>query len=305
MRGPILLVALGLCLLAFVPLKTNSAPATDSALSLNVVVMDKKGTVLTDVKREDVRLTIGNAPAEIISFERASGPLSVGILLDTSGSTSSDSQKRKLLEGLKHFLSVSDPANEYFLISFREKAGLLADWTSDRAGLLSEFMSMPAKGGTALYDATQLGLQKVITGRYPRRLLILISDGQDSVSKSTFVQTRDWLRHSNIPLYSVLIRSGSDAGSALGVEGASVLEELSETTGARSLAPLPEKPNEFTELFDQIASEVAGQFLFKVSPAESLSTGKWLKVSMKISQTDSAGKRQERFVKTRQGVYKN
>jgi Ca-activated chloride channel homolog len=159
------------------------------------------------------------------------------------------------------------------------------------------------KGQTALYDACWLGTQKLAQAHYPRRLLILISDGNDNASKQKFNKTRDLLKEEGVPLYSIGIFDSVDYGTSLGMEGQGILDELSNLSGALALFPRldSEKPKQVKEVFGLIANEVASQYALTIKREPFVGTNKWHKVSVRITdQVDPAGGRKRLTARTRQ-----
>src|ERR1044072_8952786 len=92
----------------------------------------------------------------------------------------------KLTPPLERFLRMSNPANEYFVVTFTSKAQLAQDWTSDPQAILGTLDSLKFKKLAAMFDAMTLALDKVKTGRNSKHVLLLISDGSDNNSKEGF-----------------------------------------------------------------------------------------------------------------------
>ena len=184
------------------------------SLVLNVTVTDKKGVPIRGLTVEDFSIKVDDQPQRILSFSAQESPVSVGILIDVSGSqpfgtstvrTSKTAvvPRDSIRQGIAHFLEVSHPENEYFLMTFNSEVQLRQDWTSDPQAILPKIDSLIFEKQTSLYDALNMGIDKVKTGRNSKRLLVLISYGMDTSSKIPFDKVRNVLRGSDVILYGV------------------------------------------------------------------------------------------------------
>lgn len=264
------------------------------------------------LKSGDFEVTIDKKPAQIVSFNLVDSPVSIGILLDSSGSVGGRSTREAnktfvaLREAIRHVLGSSNQANDYFLIGFNTKPQLLADWTSDPASIMDTFHDWQVHGGTALYDACYLAIDKLHNARHAKRAMILVSDGQDNLSHYTFHELRDLLRETNVLLYSISFET-SDGGSSLGMEGKGVLEELSFISGAKSFSEkdgAPLKLKDANAVFEIIANELRNQYTLSIVPNEPLASRKWHKIKVKVNPPrDTQPQVKGISVRTREGVY--
>ena len=194
---------------------------------------------------------------DITFFSDEDAPVSVGILFDVSGSMSGDKVQRAR-DALAHFIQTSHDRDEYFLIGFNSRAQLLMDRTRDGQAVLDKLTFVQTKNNTALYDACYLGVERVQRGTHPKRALLLISDGQDNNSRYTFNELRRVLKESDVVLYAIGILGGSDVGSALGMEGQGILDELAGVSGGKAF--YPRSGAEMDDIFEQIALELRHQY---------------------------------------------
>src|SRR5499427_7050511 len=137
---------------------------------VNVVatVVDSRGRSIPNLKVDDFVLEEDGKPQEITHFTQDQNvPVSVGILLDTSGSM--DRKIRTALESVERFSRRIHPNDEIFLITFSGRPVLRQDFTDDRDKLSQALHHVNATGGTALYDALREGLAKIHTGRHSKR----------------------------------------------------------------------------------------------------------------------------------------
>jgi Ca-activated chloride channel homolog len=179
---------------------TRGTPQDTPPIQLSVKVTNKQGLV-KGLRQEDFQITVDKVPTNIVKFSNEDAPVSIGVLLDASASmrrlaTDKGKKLRILQEALASFTALSNSANEYFLIGFNERAQLLKDWTTSTTPLVTEeILNLKPSGNTALFDACQVGIKKLQDGRHPRRVLLLISDGQDSQSRYTFIPLMSCLKY--------------------------------------------------------------------------------------------------------------
>jgi len=165
---------------------TVSGARTD-AVHLSVTVTDRSGRRVTELTADQFEISVGGARRPLLQFSAARAPVSLGILLDISGRMTEDpkiradegtrwAHKRRALELL---LTRLDAADEVFFAVFNERIAA-ASWTQDHIGLLREFDALRPGGGNALLDAVPLILPTFELARYQRKVLLLITDGNDT-----------------------------------------------------------------------------------------------------------------------------
>ena len=172
------------------------------------------------------------------------------------------------------------------------------DRTRDGNAVLGKLTFVQTKSNTALYDACYLGVERVQRGAHGKRALLLISDGQDNNSRYTFNELRRVLKESDVVLYSVGILGGSDIGSSLGMEGQSILDELSGVSGGKAF--YPRSPAEMDDIFEQIALELRHQYSIGYRPKNFVNDGKWRRIKVKVNPPRGLPRL---FVRSREGYY--
>ena len=287
--------------------QTPERPGTDT-VQLHITVTGKDDVFVDGLQQSNFEIVVEKAPARIVSFSHQDAPSSVGIVFDSSGSVGSgskDKTRRDLLllrEALGRFLSQSNPSNEYFLLGFNVKPQLLVDWTSDQTKLLDGFNDLIIFGQTAFYDSCYVAIDKLTFGRYAKRVLLVISDGQDNLSSYTFKELRDLIRSTGVLVYSIYFSGRPDVGSALGQEGQGILRDLSVPSGGGVYIKVgyPIKPKEIHTVFEKIASELRHQYSLSIVSTEPSAVRKWGKIKTMVKSSISNGKIRTR---TREGFY--
>jgi Ca-activated chloride channel family protein len=274
------------------PIITNT-----DLITFNVTVTDIYGRFVSGLNKNAFTVVDEKNPQEITFFSDEDAPVSVGILFDVSGSMSGD-KVRRARDALSHFIQTSHDRDEYFLIGFNSRAQLLMDRTRDGQAVLDKLTFVQTKNNTALYDACYLGVERVQRGAHPKRALLLISDGQDNNSRYTFNELRRVLKESDVVLYAIGILGGSDVGSALGMEGQGILDELAGVSGGKAF--YPRSGAEMDDIFEQIALELRHQYSIGYKPKDFVTDGKWHKIKVSVHPPRGLPKL---FVRTKDGYF--
>ena len=275
-----------------VPVITNT-----DLITLTVTVTDIYGRFVSGLNKNAFSVMDEKQAQEITYFSDDDSPVSVGVIFDVSGSMSGD-KVRRARDALAHFIQTSHDRDEYFLIAFNNRAQLLMDRTRDGNAVLDKLTFVQTRSNTALYDACYLGVERVQRGAHPKRALLLISDGQDNNSRYTFNELRRVLKESDVVLYAIGILGGSDAGSSLGMEGQSTLDELAGVSGGKAF--YPRGPAEMDDIFEQIALELRHQYSIGYRPVNFSNNGKWHRIKVKVNPPRGLPRL---FVRSKEGYY--
>ena len=176
-------------------------------INVNATVTDSSGRFVSGLNKEDFRLFEDDQPQEITHFNSERVPVSLGIVLDTSGSM--DGEKMLAArEALDRFLfQLLGPEDEVFLYRFDSNAELVQGWTKDRARVRSELGRLFPRGGTAMYDAVSEAIPMAQSGRHKKKALLVISDGNDTSSQTNIRDLKRQIRESEVLVYAVGIDS--------------------------------------------------------------------------------------------------
>ena len=266
-------------------------------ITFTVTVTDTYGRYVSGLGKNAFTVLDDKKPQEITFFSDDDSPVSVGVIFDVSGSMGGD-KVRRARDALSKFIQTSHDSDEYFLIAFNSRAQLLLDKTRDGNAVLDKLTFVQTKNNTALYDACYLGVEKVQRGAHPKRALLLISDGQDNNSRYTFNELRRLLKESDVTLYGIGILSGNDAGSSLGMEGQSILDDLASVSGGKAF--FPRSGAEMDDIFEQIALELRHQYSIGYKPTDFANDGHWHKIKVKVTPPRGLPRL---FVRSKEGYY--
>jgi Ca-activated chloride channel family protein len=294
---------------------TASAKTPDNVV-FSTTVINKKGELVTGLQRNDFQISVDNKAANIIDFREEDLPLNVGIVFDTSASIAGNPRQssakaireviQSVQQALKGFLKMSNPENEYFLITFSDTSQLVLDWTSDSEALIGTLGGARPKGNTAFYDACYLAIDKVQRGHHSKRALILISDGQDNVSTHSFVDVRDKLRTSDVLVYSVSFSRPDLMPTESKQDGQEISKQFSLVSGGRAFYKSSAKPAEVVAMFEMIARELRHQYTIALAPNIPSDDRKWHRIRIELDATANARDEMKQLsARTREGFYLN
>lgn len=282
--------------------------------TLSVAVTDEKGNFVGGLRRDDFAVFDGKRRQELVSFDDADEPHTVGILLDVSASMFEPesvplkerarekyARLAAVKEAVSYFLANSHPGNEYFLVAFNRSPQVLVESTTaveDILSALDRLAQGELKGQTALYDALYLALDKSARGKHAERALLLISDGDDVASKYRFADVRRALRESDTTLYAV-----GFVEEFYGEPGPrDILAALTEVSGGRALFPRSQK--ELSSAAAYFALEMRSRYKLGLVPSPSERKDGWHEFKIKLAEKlDPQGKKIKLRLRAREGFY--
>jgi Ca-activated chloride channel homolog len=181
-------------------------------VSVNATVTDRNGHFVPGLRAEDFAVLEDGERQTITQFETERVPVSLGIVLDTSGSMSGE-RMTAAREALGRFVDLLGPDDEMFLYRFDSRPMLVQGWTEDRRMLMRRLGSVTATGGTALYDAVAEAIPLAASGSRRKKALVVISDGNDTNSEIQLSEVRQLIRESEVMVYAIGIDGPSGTGS--------------------------------------------------------------------------------------------
>jgi Ca-activated chloride channel family protein len=180
-------------------------------INVTATVTDDNGRFVPGLRKEDFRVYQDDEPQPVTHFNSERVPVSLGIVLDTSGSM--DGEKMTAArEALGRFLGqLIDRDDEVFLYRFDTVPVLVASWTGDKGRLTDELRRIQPRGGTAMYDALTEAVPLAQAGHNRKKALVLISDGNDTSSVRTDAfSVKRLLRETEVIVYAIGIDTQSE-----------------------------------------------------------------------------------------------
>ncbi len=191
------------------------------------------GAAVTGLKREHFRVFEDDVEQKILYFAHEDAPVSVGLVLDASGSMRN--KMRRSWEAAAQLRKTSNPQDEFFLIEFNERPRLAVRFTNNWDYLHQRLLRAKPLGRTSLLDAVHLALREMKAARHLRKAIVILSDGGDNHSRYTEGDIRRSVREADVPIYGIGIFDPEEAAQRTPEEqnGPALLRELTEETGGR------------------------------------------------------------------------
>ncbi len=172
-------------------------------INVSATVTDRSGRFVPGLTREDFLIYEDNQPVEITHFSAERSPVSLGIVLDTSGSMAGE-KWTAARDAIDRFLErLSDELDDFFLYRFSAGPDLVQDWTNDRRAMSWSLSRVNPNGGTAMYDAVVEAVPMAQGGQNRKKAVVIISDGNDTSSRVSVSDARRVVRESEVLVYAV------------------------------------------------------------------------------------------------------
>lgn len=249
-------------------------------VSLLFTVTDSKGRFITDLKASDLQVFDNRLPPESIrAFQKESDlPLRVGLLIDLSESISSRFKFEKKAAAIFLKKSLRPSTDQAFVVDFNDRVQLEHDFTNDSAALGASLQKMKAGGNTSLYDAVIFAcrkLQEQPRDRLVRKVLILITDGQDTSSKSILADAQQAAARAETAIFAL---STNDLSHDEYPRGEAVLELLTRYAGGQILAA--RETAELSHAFAQVEDALRSQYSLAYKPANFTPDGSYRTIEL-------------------------
>jgi Ca-activated chloride channel family protein len=264
-----------------VPFKPGGTMHMDVDLALvNVTVTDPYNRLVTGLDTDNFRVFEDNVEQELVTFSSEDVPISIGVIFDFSGSMANKVAKAR--EAALDFFKTANPQDEFFLVSFNERAELTSAFTNSVEDLQSRMMLSVPRGRTALLDAIYLGLSQMRGAHNAKRALLILSDGGDNHSRYSENDIKRLVKEADTQLYAVGIFDplGYRNRTPEELNGPSLLSEVTEMTGGRVFAV--EKLDELPDIATKIGMELRNQYVIGYRPSNKAHDARWRKVKVKL-----------------------
>jgi Ca-activated chloride channel family protein len=246
---------------------------------VNVTVTDLQDRPVTGLQRDHFQVFENGVEQEVLTFSHEDAPISIGLLFDMSASMADkvDKARRAALQILK----TANPQDDFFLVSFGNRAELTSPFTSNVEELQRQMMSVAPKGRTALLDAISLGMDQMKNARNRKRALVVISDGGDNHSRNDESRVRSALKEADCQLYAMGIFDERDMKRTREERmGPTLLSEFAELTGGRvfPVSSLDELP----DVAAKISMELRDRYVLGYKPS-GRHDGAWRTIKVKVA----------------------
>src|SRR5262249_53820993 len=245
-------------------------------------VADKKGKFVTNLRKDDFKVYEDEKTQTITNFSSESNlPLTISLLVDTSGSIR-DKLKFEEEAAIEFFYSTLQRGKDKALvISFDSGVDLLQDFTDDPEKLADKIRKIRAGGGTSLYDAIYLAVNQKLAGQNGRRIVILITDGDDNSSRVSLTETLEAAQRNEVTVYAISTNSTAFFGSKEQERSYKNLKKLAEETGGKAFFPL--KIQDLASSFLDIHDELRSQYQIGYRPLNAKQDGTFRRIRVDVS----------------------
>jgi VWFA-related protein len=254
-------------------------------VELPVSVLDRDGRVVAALTKENFEVLEDKVPQDISLFKHEDIPISIGLIIDSSGSMKP--KRERVHSAALSFVRESNPDDETFVIAFDDQAWLQQDFTGSIGDLVDALEDLDPRLQTAMHDAIYLGVEHVKKGRLAKKVVLVISDGEDTASKLNYQKVLDYVRESkNVTLYAIGLfdendtRSGGIFRKSPQKKASEALTELATVTGGRAF--FPKTLDEVEAICRQIARELRNQYTLGYNPKNEKKDGTWREVKVNL-----------------------
>lgn len=260
------------------PLK---AQAKEKMVRLSVGLTEREGKAVIAFSPHDIQVYEDGEPQKVLVAAHEEGPVSIGILLDVSSS-----QKKHLLavlEAVRSFIESSNSEDEFFIATFGDEVRLRSDF-ADRRAALDKLLAPAFENRSKVYDAIHYGLQKIRHGKFARRALLLITDGQEDGSQISYGRLCQAIKEADTQIYCLGVgNTNSDEGEGPGNYqlGHLLLEEIARLTGGTVYRK--DKPEQLRQEAQLIAQQLWHQYSLVYQRPSTTGEEKWHKIKVQVA----------------------
>jgi Ca-activated chloride channel family protein len=264
---------------------------------LNCTVIDDRGHLVMNLQKDNFRVFEDNVLQTITAFQHQDIPISLGILVDNSGSMRT--KRQAVNQAALDLVRASNSEDQTFIVNFADEAFIDQDFTSDISKLQEGLSHIDSKGGTALYDAVVASADYMAkNAKRPKEVLLIITDGEDNASGTSLEETVRRIQDLQGPVVYSIGLLFDDAGGGRETHRAKrALQLLSDETGG--LAFFPKNLNQVDEIAAEVARDIRNQYTIGYHSTKPPSQGGYRTVHVE-AKAKGYGKL---IVRTRSGYY--
>jgi Ca-activated chloride channel family protein len=246
-------------------------------VTVPVTITDHLNRPVIGLDQDNFQLFEDKKPQEIRHFSSEDTPVSIGLIVDMSGSMADKIDR--IREAIQQFCDQANPQDEFFMITFADAPMLVTDFTNHSEEILNGMVTARPRGRTSLLDAIYMGIRKMHDARYSRRALLILSDGGDNHSRYSEHDVKSAVKEADVLLYSVgtfdhYVNTQEE------LMGPELLQSITELTGGKSytltnIADLP-------AMTRAIGIQLRHQYVLAYRPQSKPRDGKWYKISVRL-----------------------
>ena len=259
-------------------------------------VTDRSDELFTGLTRDDLILYEDDVRQTITNFDSETDlPLTIALLVDTSGSIR-DRLRFEQEAAIEFFYSTIERRRDRgMLVSFDSGVDLIQDFTDNPETLSDGVRKIRAGGGTSLYDAIYLSIsEKIVQEPEGRRVMIVISDGDDNASRFSLTETLEMAQRNNVAIYTISTNASANFETRAQRRGDETLETFAEETGGQAFFPL--RLEQLALTFQNISEALRSQYTLTYTSTNLARDGSYREIRLEPIDNDYE-------VKARRGYY--
>jgi Ca-activated chloride channel family protein len=261
-------------------LKQGQPIRTETQITLvGASVTDPLGRLVTGLQQENFRIFEDGVEQEVVRFSSEDVPVSIGVIFDMSGSMADKIDKSR--EAAVQFFRTANPADEFFLVNFNDRAQLISPFTGSVDDLQDRLMYTGAHGLTALFDGVYLGLSQMRGAHNTKKALLILSDGGDNHSRYSETEVRKFVREADVQIYAIGLFDPDGGPTPEEREGPGLLGDLTMMTGGRTF--VVKNVNQLPDIATKISMELRNQYVLGYRPSQRAHDGKWRKIKVRLN----------------------
>lgn len=257
---------------------------------LHATVVDQHGQLAAHLGRGAFSVFEDGQPQTITSFRRQDVPVAMGIVVDNSGSMRA--KRNEVNQAVVNLIRASNPDDQVFIVNFSENSYLDQDFTSNINLLQTALNQTSTQGSTALYDAILASLRHLQNNpQLDKKVLLVITDGQDNMSRETLEETLEDLEQKNGPTLYAIGLTGQEP------QGRQALLQLSDATGGAAF--FPRSLDQVSDFTTELAHDIRNQYVIAYTPHIQNASANYHPIKVVANAPGYAGLQ----VRTRNGIY--
>jgi VWFA-related protein len=257
-------------------------------------VVDGKGKLVTNLQQPAFKVLENGIEQPLKVFRREDIPVSLGIIIDNSGSMRD--KKNRVAAAALNLVKASNPQDEVFIVNFNDDAYLDQPFTSDIKKMEEALDRIETKGGTAMRDAISMSMDYLKDkAKKDKKVLVIVTDGNDNTSNINLEELMRKAQQSDVLIYSVGILSEEEPREAKKAKRA--LSDLAKASGAMDY--YPRDLEEIDKIVPEVAHEIRNQYTLAYSPLNPTLDGTFRKITVMVNAPGRPS------VRSRNGYYAN
>ena len=263
---------------------------------LHTTVIDDRGRFAEGLKQENFRVLEDKVEQKLSVFKREDIPVSMGLIIDNSGSMRD--KRPRVNQAAITLVEASNPQDEAFVVNFNDDfyLDLDKDFTNSIPELKEALERIDSRGSTALYDAVIGSLDHVKKGHKDKKVLLVVTDGEDNTSHNTLEKTIREIQKTDTVIYTIGLLSEESKKNAKRAKRA--LEQIAQASGG--LSYFPENVEDVHNICEQVAHDIRNQYTLAYYPSNTKRDGTFRAVQVEVIPPRGRGRLQAR---TRNGYY--